>query len=222
MPTRAVRGTAARPRDGGQATPLAAAMVAVLVVAMVSLVPMGRALVDRAHARTAADAAALAGAAEGEGAARRIAEDNHAELVAYDRDDREVTVQVRVGRVDAWARARATGRRSGFGGPVGAPGGRGGLAPAMVAALRRADALLGRPVPVASGRRTRAEQEELWERRHANPYPVARPGTSDHERGLAIDVPRAQLPAVLAVAEQAGLCRPLPRTDPVHFTICPP
>ena len=72
-----------------------------------------------------------------------------------------------------------------------------------------------------SGLRTRAEQEALWDRRHTNPYPVARPGTSDHERGLAVDIPRSEVPAVLAVAPHAGLCRPLPDTDPVHFVVCP-
>ena len=66
----------------------------------------------------------------------------------------------------------------------------------------------------------RAEQEALWDRRHANPYPVARPGTSDHERGMAVDVARADVPVVLAVAAEAGLCQPLPDRDPVHFVVC--
>ncbi len=95
-----------------------------------------------------------------------------------------------------------------------------GLAPAMLAALARADGLIGRPVPVVSGLRTRAEQQALWDRRHTNPYPVARPGTSDHERGLAFDVARADVPSLLAVAAAAGLCQPLPDSDPVHFVVC--
>jgi LAS superfamily LD-carboxypeptidase LdcB len=94
------------------------------------------------------------------------------------------------------------------------------LAPATLAALARADGLLGHPVHVVSGLRTRAEQEALWERRHTNPYPVARPGTSDHERGLAIDVSRSAVSELVAVAGSAGLCRPLPETDPVHFVVC--
>ncbi|MGH9113044.1 MAG: hypothetical protein ACRDZN_12230, partial [Acidimicrobiales bacterium] len=40
--------------------PFAAAMVALCAVALVALVPAARALDDRARARTAADAAALA------------------------------------------------------------------------------------------------------------------------------------------------------------------
>jgi LAS superfamily LD-carboxypeptidase LdcB len=90
----------------------------------------------------------------------------------------------------------------------------------MLAALARADGLMGRPVPVVSGLRTRAEQQALWDRRHTNPYPVARPGTSDHERGLAVDVARADVPSLLAVAAAAGLCQPLPDSDPVHFVVC--
>jgi RHS repeat-associated protein len=35
--------------------------------------------------------------------------------------------------------------------------------------------------------RTTAEQQQLWERRAANPNPVAQPGTSRHESGLAFD-----------------------------------
>jgi hypothetical protein len=94
------------------------------------------------------------------------------------------------------------------------------LAPAMLAALARADGMLGSPVRVVSGLRTRAEQEALWDGRGTNPYPVARPGTSDHERGLAIDVARADVAELRTVADDAGLCQPLPRTDPVHFVLC--
>jgi hypothetical protein len=111
--------------------------------------------------------------------------------------------------------------RGGAGDGAGAGSGRrAGLAPAMLAALGRADALLGHAVPIASGLRTRAQQQALWDRRATNPYPVARPGTSDHETGLAVDVPRRAVPEVLGVAAAAGLCRPLPDTDPVHFVVC--
>ena len=212
------RGRADPGADRGQATPLAAAMMVVVLVAMGALVPAARALADRAHARTAADAAALAGAVEGEAAARALAEENGGDLLSFALRDGEVVVRVRVGGADAFARARATGNRGTPGGMTG--GDRVGLAPAMLAALARADGLMGRPVPVVSGLRTRAEQQALWDRRHTNPYPVARPGTSDHERGLAFDVARADVPSLLAVAAAAGLCQPLPDSDPVHFVVC--
>ena len=205
--------------DRGQAVPLAVAMLAVVAVALVAFVPFGLAVADRARARTAADAAALAGAAEGEDAARALAEGNGGDLLDYETTGDEVRVRVRVGAVDAYARARSTVRVvPGTGGPAGA--GRAGLAPAMLAALARADGLLGEPVPIASGLRTRAQQQALWDRRHANPYPVARPGTSDHERGLAVDVPRSVVDDLVAVAGEVGLCQPLPETDPVHFVVC--
>lgn len=43
---------------------------------------------------------------------------------------------------------------------------------------------------VTSGRRTHRQQLALYRRgqRGMNPYPVAPPGTSDHERGLAVDL----------------------------------
>ncbi len=194
-------------------------MLAVVAVALVALVPFGVAIADRARARTAADAAALAGAAEGEDAARDVAEANGGELLHIETNGDEVRVRVRFGDVDAYARARATVRAvPGAGGA--AADGRVGLAPTMLAALARADGLLGEAVPIVSGLRTRAQQQALWDRRHTNPYPVARPGTSDHERGLAVDVPRHVVADLVAVADEAGLCQPLPESDPVHFVVC--
>ena len=95
-----------------------------------------------------------------------------------------------------------------------------GLTPEMAAAVARAGALLGESVPISSGWRSRAQQAALWAGRHTNPYPVARPGTSMHERGLAIDVPRAFVATLRTVAAAAGLCQPLPVSDPVHFELC--
>lgn len=207
--------------DRGQATPLLAAAVGLVAVMLLALGPMGRALADRAQARTAADAAALAGAAEGEAAARSVAQANGAVLVRFEpAAGGEVVVAVRIGRVTAHARAR--GRQvvapDGTGG--GGDGGRGGLAPSMVAALASAEQLLGRPVPIVSGYRSPAQQRALWERRASNPFPVAPPGRSLHERGLAIDVPRHFIDDLLRISDQVGLCQPLPRTDPIHFVVC--
>jgi hypothetical protein len=205
--------------DAGQVVPVAVALMGLLVVALLALVPAAAALGQRARAGTAADAAALAGAAGGEAEARRLAEANGGEVVTFERVGDEVVVRVRVGDVEA--EARAQGRRRPPAGTVGGGGGgRAGLSPGLLAALDRADALLGFPVPVASGLRSYEEQQALWERRATNPYPVARPGTSDHERGRAVDVPRASVEAVLEVAEAAGLCQPLPVSDPVHFVAC--
>lgn len=96
--------------DRGQATPLWAI---VLVLAALLLVPTGllvRATVERAEARSAADAAALAGALQGEGAARSVARDNGAALIAYDERGQLVEVTVVVGDRRATARAERTVR----------------------------------------------------------------------------------------------------------------
>ena len=193
--------------------PLIAVLLAVaaLTVVMVGRLVM-RATAD-AQAGIAADAAALAGVVEGEDAARALAEANGAELRSFERDGNQV--QVSVGLGDLVASARAEYRAAVTGGA-----GRSGLAPGLLAALDRADALLGRPVPIVSGWRSRAQQEALWARRDTNPYPVARPGTSRHEKGLAIDVPRGVVVSLRSVAGAAGLCFPLPESDPVHFELC--
>ena len=91
----------------------------------------------------------------------------------------------------------------------------------MVAALARAEVLLGSPIQISSGYRDQAAQQLLWDQREQNLYPVAPPGSSLHERGLAADVALSQVAALAAVAARAGLCHPLPEIDPVHFVACP-
>jgi D-alanyl-D-alanine carboxypeptidase/Putative Flp pilus-assembly TadE/G-like len=201
--------------EEGQVAPLLAGLLLVVVGSMVVLVTLAAAQVRRARARTAADAAALAAAAEGDAAGAALAAANGAQVlgIEWSGDD----VEVRVALVDAEAAASAHRE-------VIAPGDGGdrdGLAPAMLAALARADALLGRSVPVVSGYRSRGEQQWLWDRRATNPYPVAPPGRSRHESGLAVDVPGSFVADLVPVAARAGLCRPLPQGDPIHFELCP-
>ena len=80
-------------------------VVVVAVVVALALVPLIRGAHDRAAARTAADAAALAGAAEGEDAAREVAAANGAELVSWRAVGSDVWVVVTLG--DARAEAKA-------------------------------------------------------------------------------------------------------------------
>lgn len=89
----------------GQALPLVILGLAVALLAVAVVVRFAHATDDAAEARTAADAAALAGAAEGEAAARRLAEENGGELVRFRLDGAVVEVDVRVGEVTARARA---------------------------------------------------------------------------------------------------------------------
>jgi hypothetical protein len=67
---------------------------------------LGQAAVARASARTAADAAALAGAAEGEQAAREVASANGATVLRYEVLGDDTRVTVRLGDAEAVARAR--------------------------------------------------------------------------------------------------------------------
>jgi hypothetical protein len=205
--------------ERGSMAPLVALVVVLAGAACLVLGRLGGVATATARAQTAADAAALAGAADGPDAARALARANGARVARLDVDGDAVEVAVVVGDdIAAVARARS-------GAVAGGPGGGGsasrvGLDPALVEAVRRAEELLGVPVPITSGWRSRAEQQRLHDDRGSNPYPVARPGMSTHERGRAIDVPRAFAERLAVVAARAGLCRPWPETDPIHFELC--
>ncbi len=204
--------------EGGQVLPLMAVLIVVVGLGCLALGRLGGAAVARAQAVTAADAAALAGAAEGREAASSAAQWNGGRLVSYEQLGTDARVRVELGGARAVARAR---RVPALGPAVGAGGtSQEGLAPALQAALARAQALLGTAVPITSGYRSPARQAALYANRHNNPYPVARPGTSRHELGLAVDVPLSFVPRLLSVSAQVGLCHPYPVTDPVHFELC--
>ena len=202
----------------GSTLPFIALAIVLAGIIVVLLGRVGGAATSRAGARNAADAAALAGAAAGRSAADELAKANGAELISYTETGNDTEVRVRVGLAEATGRARRTGDRDGQGG--GGTGTTKGLAPAMRAALARAEQLLGHPVPITSGYRSTEAQAALYANRAANPYPVAAPGSSMHERGLAIDVPADFVPRLLAIAPRAGLCQPFPADDPIHFEVC--
>lgn len=202
--------------ERGSTLPFMALAIVLAGVIVVLLGRVGGAATSRAGARNAADAAALAGAAAGRSAAADLAKANGAELVSYKEMGSDTEVRVRLGVAEATGRARRTGDRDDGKGT----GTTKGLAAAMRAALARAEQLLGRPVPITSGYRSSERQAELYAARATNPYPVAAPGSSMHEKGLAIDVPAEFVPALLGVAHKAGLCQPYPGDDPIHFEVC--
>lgn len=80
----------------------------------------------------------------------------------------------------------------------------------------------GLPVRVTSGKRSFNEQRQLFERyrRGLQPLPVARPGTSTHQFGLAADIvsTAAGQTRLAHLAQSLGLVWGGPR-DPVHFQI---
>ena len=204
-----------RNNEQGSTLPFMALAIVLAGVIVVLLGRVGGAATARAGARSAADAAALAGAAAGRSAAEELARANGAELLSYEEIGADTKVRVRLGIAEATGRAHRSGDRDG-----GGSGTTKGLAAAMRAALARAEQLLGRPVPVTSGWRSTDAQAALYANRAANPYPVAPPGSSMHERGLAIDVPADFVPRLLEVAPRAGLCQPYPADDPIHFEVC--
>jgi len=188
---------------------------------------------DRARAQRAADAAALAAIAEvgpyGRGAgmhvARRYAELNGAELLSCSCDAAAPGVQVTVAVDGVVARARAVFDARLLG-PLAIGAGAEGLHPVLRAAV---DQLLhaGRgAIHVTSGLRSTERQAQLWNQAlavHGSAEAaddwVAPPGSSMHERGLAVDLGGdVQLAARLVADMGLPLHRPLPN-EPWHFEL---
>jgi uncharacterized membrane protein len=92
--------------DRGQVVPLMAAVLALVAALAVGLVLLGNLVTHRAHAQTAADATALAGAARGRAAAEAVAGANDGDLESFVVEGSEVEVTVRVGDARATSRAR--------------------------------------------------------------------------------------------------------------------
>jgi len=90
----------------GQVLPLFVVVVLAAAGAIIIVARLGEAATARARARTAADAAALAGAADGRDAAETLAEANGARLLSFEADGDEVEVAVELAGTRATARAR--------------------------------------------------------------------------------------------------------------------
>ena len=76
----------------------------------------------------------------------------------------------------------------------------------------------GKELPITSGFRSREDQQRLYDQRGTNPNPVAKPGTSLHESGNAVDI-SANVPE--AFLNQFGIHRPMGAKDPVHAVAMP-
>jgi hypothetical protein len=70
---------------------------------------------------------------------------------------------------------------------------------------------------MSSGVRSTADQARLYANRGSNPNPVAPPGTSLHERGMAVDI-AGMTPEQRAMLPQYGLAQPV-ANDPVHVQL---
>lgn len=177
----------------GQAIPLLLVVLALAAAGSLLLVEAVHVAGEDARAQVGADAAALAGAGSGPGPASEVARANDAEVVAFAAAGTPAGVTVRVTVTHRRATAGASAEALGAVGS-GPGSGREGLAPVVVAALARADQLLGWRVPAA---------------------PVD--GT-----GLRVEVPPEAIDGLLAVSDRTGLCQPLAQDHPVHFEPCPP
>ena len=91
--------------DRGQAVPLLVAVLVCAAALVSAFGVLGARVADAARARTAADAAALAGVVDGRDGARRLAAANGAVVEAFGVVGTDVVVRVRVGGAHATARA---------------------------------------------------------------------------------------------------------------------
>ena len=215
-------------------TILATSWFVTVVFAILHLVSSiaGAAVLD-ARAQAAADAAALAAVAEsttaGHGApvaaAHRFADANGARVVDCICEPGAEAVQVEVDIGGARARARAVVDFEALR-PLALGYDREGLHPALRLAVERLMAAARGRVRVSSGYRSAERQRELWEDaigRYGSPAAaarwVARPGSSMHERGLAVDLAGdVDYAARLVEQLRLPLHRPLPH-EPWHFEL---
>lgn len=189
---------------------------------------------DRARAQTAADAAALAAVAESlpgaagfyEDVARRFARANGATLISCEGCDLGTTSLIVTVEVDGVeGRARATLDPAAL-----LPADLGfdayGLNPKLQAAVGQLIVAARGEVRVVSGWRSPERQQQLWsaaltkygDAEIADNW-VAPPGSSMHERGLAVDLAGdLELAAALVERLDLPMHRPLPN-EPWHFEL---
>jgi hypothetical protein len=118
------------------------------------------------------------------------------------------------------------------GGAAGAPGAgltgkplsgvNSGLAQALQMAAAEYNQITGKTVEVTSAVRDSAKQAELYQAyvEGRSKFPAAPPGTSKHERGLAVDISQAVADDMdrMGLLKKYGLSRPV-ANDPVHLEV---
>lgn len=201
------------------------------------VVALGGAVQTRARAQTAADAAALAaafesgpyGSASPEQRAREYARHNDARLTDCDCVEGATEMEVEVVLDGFSARARAVIELDKLApapmSPLGAAT-TAGLQPALRRAVNRLIEASNGRVYLVSGARSTGRQTELWSAalaKYGDPEIaddwVARPGASNHEEGLAVDLGGDLGLAVSLVDELAlPLWRPM-SWEPWHFEL---
>ena len=201
------------------------------------VVALGGAAQTRARAQTAADAAALAavfesgpyGSADPEERAREYARHNDASLTDCDCVPGATEMEVEVALDGFRARARAVIDLDKLAPAPGASAGSAtsaGLQPTLKRAVDRLIEASNGRVYLVSGVRTNERQTQLWLealQKYGDPEVaddwVARPGSSNHEAGLAVDL-GGDLALAVSLVDELGLplWRPM-SWEPWHFEL---
>lgn len=100
------------------------------------------------------------------------------------------------------------------------------LKTAVINAASEYNSLTGKKIKINSAKRDSEDQERLYQetvkagRPGIGPHgmPVARPGTSPHEKGQAVDIQNYNDPAAVGAMNRQGLKQTVPN-DPVHFQL---
>lgn len=198
---------------------------------------LGGAAETRARAQTAADSAALAavfesgpyGSAAPERRAREYARLNDARLTYCDCVPGATEMEVEVALSGFRARARAVIELDKLAPLPVASSGSGTTAdlhPALRRAVDRLIAAANGRIHLVSGARSTARQTELWNealKKYGDPELaddwVARPGSSNHEAGLAVDL-GGDLELAVGLVEELGLPLRRPMSwEPWHFEL---
>jgi hypothetical protein len=102
----------------------------------------------------------------------------------------------------------------------------GGLNSDLQKRLMAASEVYGKPLTVNSGYRSSADQQRLYDEsvragrpgKGPNGMPIAKPGSSSHEKGMAVDIQEYKDPKAVAALRSQGLIQTV-SGDPVHFEV---
>jgi len=94
----------------------------------------------------------------------------------------------------------------------------------IIAAAEAFNSMTGNKIAINSAKRDPEDQQRVWDesvkagRPGIGPsgMPIAKPGRSKHERGLAVDIQNYKDPNAVAAMNKQGLFQTVPK-DPVHF-----
>lgn len=99
------------------------------------------------------------------------------------------------------------------------------LQTAVIKAAEEYNTVTGKKIKINSAARDPADQERIYAESveagrpgiGPNGMPIGKPGTSKHEKGLAVDIQNYSDPQAVAAFNRQGLFQKVP-SDPVHFT----